>query len=73
MTTIPTALLIIAGLSVLLLGAVLITLWSMEPDEGYPVEKYGKTGLSNKERIAIVLVVWLAPTAAALAGWMVWG
>ena len=73
MNEIPTALLIIAGASALLLMAAATILWTMEPDEDYPVEKYGKIGLSNKERLAIVLVVWLAPTAAAVAGWMVWG
>lgn len=73
MNTIPTALVIIGGVSALLLMAAVTILWTLEPDEDYPVEQYGKTGLSNRGRIAVVVVVWLAPTAAAVAGWAVWG
>ncbi len=73
MNTIPTALVIIAGASALLLMAAVTILWTLEPDEDYPAEKYGKIGLTNRERLAIIGGVWLAPTAAMLAGWMVWG
>ena len=73
MTTIPTALLIIAGLSVcLLMAAILIILPYTIEDQ---MEKHPgpKPGPCASQRCWIVFIVWLAPTAAAVAGWMVWG
>lgn len=59
MNTIPTALLVIAGLSTLPLIVALAFIWALSPDKDYPAERYGKIGLSRTEQFRLVAVVWL--------------
>lgn len=74
MTTIPTALLIIAGLSVCLLMAAVMLILPYDTEDMLNIKHPGpKPGPCASQRCMIVAVVWLAPTAAMLAGWMVWG
>lgn len=72
MNTIFLPLIIIAGLSAILLLIALANVWALSPDKDYPVERYGKIGLTTREQLRIVGTVWLAPTALALAVWMVY-
>lgn len=73
MTTIPTALLIIAGLSFCLLMAAILIILPYDTEDMLTKHPGPKPGPCASQRCMIVAVVWLAPTAAMLAGWMVWG
>ena len=72
MTTIPTALLIIAGLSVcLLMLAVLLILPYQVEDQLNIKYPHPKIGPCASQRCMIVLWVWFVPTLIAVAGWMI--
>lgn len=73
MTTIPTALLIIAGLSFCLLMAAILIILPYDTEDMLTKHPGPKPGPCGRQRCMIVAVLWLAPTAAMLAGWMVWG
>ena len=72
MTTIPTALLIIAGLSVLLLFAAVLIILPYDTEDMLTKHPGPKPGPCASQRLMVVAVVGLAPTLLMLAGWMVW-
>lgn len=72
MTTIPTALLIIAGLSVCLLMVAVMLILPHDMQDSYDIKR-PQVGPTDRQRGRILLCFWLAPTAAMLAGWMIFG